>query len=69
MLSLLDIAERIQKGPKMEENAWNMALFKKMNQLTEDYSLKYPGGDAFFNTDESEDRSRRANESQRRSRR
>ena len=29
MLSLLDIAERVQKGPKMDEDAWNMALFKK----------------------------------------
>ncbi len=26
MLSLLDIAERMQRGPKMDENAWNMGL-------------------------------------------
>ena len=52
MLSLLDIAERIQKGRKMEENAWNMALFNKMNELTEQYGLKYPGGDEFFNMDD-----------------
>jgi methylamine---corrinoid protein Co-methyltransferase len=52
MLSLLDIAERIQNGPKIEENAWNMGLFKKMNQLTEEYNLSYPGGDAFFNSDD-----------------
>ena len=52
MLNLLDIADRIQKGPKMEENAWNMALFKKMNELTEEYNLKYPGDDVYFNTDD-----------------
>ncbi len=51
MLSLLDIAERIQKGTKMEENAWNMALFSTMNELTEKYNLKYPG-EAMFNTDD-----------------
>ena len=52
MLSLLDIAERILKGPKMEESAWNMALFGKMNQLTEEYNLKYPGGEVLFNMDD-----------------
>jgi len=35
MLSLLDIVERMQRGPKMDENAWNMGLFRKMNELTE----------------------------------
>ncbi len=31
MLSLLDIAERMQRGPKMDENVWNMGLFQKMS--------------------------------------
>ena len=42
MISLLDIAERIQKGPKMTDEAWNMGLFHKMNELTEKYQLYYP---------------------------
>jgi len=25
-MSLLDIAERMQKGPKVDEDAWNMGL-------------------------------------------
>ena len=52
MLSLLDIAERTQKGPKMDENAWNMGLFRKMNELTEKYQLVYPDDGSFFNMDD-----------------
>ena len=52
MLSLLDIAERMQKGPKMDENAWDMGLFHKMNELTEKYKLVYPGDGLFFNMDD-----------------
>ena len=52
MLSLLDIAERIQRGPKVDENAWNMGLFKKMNELTAKYQLYYPKDGSFFNTDD-----------------
>ena len=29
MLSLLDIAERMQRGPKMDENAWNTIIQMK----------------------------------------
>jgi len=52
MLSLLDIAERTQKGPKVEENAWNMGLFRKMNELTERYQLYYPKDNPVFNCDD-----------------
>jgi methylamine--corrinoid protein Co-methyltransferase len=52
MLSLLDIAERVQKGPKMDENVWNMALFNKMNHLTQEYRLFYPNDGSFFNLDD-----------------
>ena len=52
MLSLLDIAERMQKGPKMEENAWNMGLFHKMNELTAKYKIEYPNDGSFFNMDD-----------------
>ncbi len=53
MLSLLDIAERTQKGPKVEGNAWNMGLFRKMNELTERYQLYYPKDNPVFNFDDS----------------
>jgi hypothetical protein len=53
MISLLDIAERIQKGPKMEENTWNMGLFKKMQDLTRKYELFYPKDNPVFNVDDS----------------
>ena len=53
MLSLLDIAERTQKGPKVEGNAWNMGLFRKMNELTERYQLYYPEDNPIFNLDDS----------------
>ncbi|MDP3063623.1 MAG: monomethylamine:corrinoid methyltransferase [Chloroflexota bacterium] len=52
MLSLLDIAERMQRGPKVDENAWNMGLFKKMNELTQKYELVYPRDGSFFNMDD-----------------
>ncbi len=51
MLSLLDIAERMQRGPKMDENVWNMGLFQKMNELTERYQLFYPKDAPVFNLD------------------
>ena len=52
MLSLLDIAERIQKGPKMTDEAWNMGLFRKMNELTERHQLYYPKDAPVFNLDD-----------------
>ncbi len=52
MLSFLDIAERIQKGPKTDENEWNMGLFNEMNTLTEKYQIIYPEDGSFFNMDE-----------------
>jgi methylamine--corrinoid protein Co-methyltransferase len=52
MLSLLDIAERMQKGPKIDENAWNMGLFRKMNELTERYQLFHPKDAPVFNFDD-----------------
>jgi hypothetical protein len=52
MLSLLDIAERIQKGPKVDENNWNMGLFAKMDELAKKYELGYPDDGSFFNMDD-----------------
>ncbi|MFC1931602.1 monomethylamine:corrinoid methyltransferase [Chloroflexota bacterium] len=52
MLSLLDIAERMQKGPKLDENDWNMGLFHTMNNLTKKYELYYPKDSPVFNMDD-----------------
>ncbi|MFC1931601.1 monomethylamine:corrinoid methyltransferase [Chloroflexota bacterium] len=51
MLSLLDIAERMQKGPKLDEMNWNMGLFHTMNNLTKKYELYYPKDSPVFNMD------------------
>jgi len=52
MLSLLEVAERIQKGPKKEERAWEMGLFEKASSLVREYEIEYPGNGALFNTDD-----------------
>ncbi len=51
MLSLLEIAERSQKGPRVEEKAWNMSLFARMTALAKKYELAHPAG-VFVNTDD-----------------
>jgi methylamine---corrinoid protein Co-methyltransferase len=52
MISLLDIAERTQKGPKMEEKAWDLSLFRKMGELVRKYELACPYDGSFFNFDD-----------------
>ena len=52
MLSLLDIAERSQQGPRMEEQAWDMALFRRMGALAQKYALQYPQGGLCINLDD-----------------
>jgi methylamine---corrinoid protein Co-methyltransferase len=52
MHSLLDIAERTQRGPKMEEKQWDMALYKKMTALVKRYDIKIPNDGAWFNMDD-----------------
>lgn len=53
MISLLEVAERSQKGPRIEEKEWNLSLFRKMTQLTRDYDICCPPDAPFFNTDDS----------------
>jgi len=53
MIGLLDIAERIQIGEKVEEKQWDMELFKTISSLVKKYGIKFPGGDCFINLDES----------------
>ncbi len=52
MISLLDVAERSQKGPKMEDKAWNMAIFHKMNELVKRHDIQTPAECPFFNEDD-----------------
>ncbi len=52
MLSLLDVAERSQQGPRVEEQQWNMSLFQRMAALAKDYELDYPGGKLCVNMDD-----------------
>jgi methylamine--corrinoid protein Co-methyltransferase len=52
MLSLLEIAERSQKGPKVEESAWNMDLFKRITALAKKYELEYPKEGLCVNMDD-----------------
>ena len=52
MVSLLEVAERAQKGPIMEEKAWDLGLFAKATELTKKYDIAYPGDGSFFNTDD-----------------
>ena len=51
MLTLLDIAERSQRGPKVEESVWDMGLFRKMEELSDKYQIAYPGDGTFINED------------------
>ncbi|MCL4369606.1 MAG: monomethylamine:corrinoid methyltransferase [Chloroflexi bacterium] len=52
MISLLDVAERAQKGPKMDDMTWNMSLFHKMNELARRYDICVPSDCSYFNEDE-----------------
>jgi len=52
MLSLLDIAERSQRGPKVEESAWDMGLFRTMGELSRKYEIAPPDNDTFINEDD-----------------
>mgnify|MGYP005854013219 FL=1 len=53
MISLLDIAERTQKGRKMAEDAWNMSFFRKVQELVKEYDIpKYSSDKPFLNLDD-----------------
>ena len=51
-MNLLDIAERTQRGPKVDENAWNMGLFRKIGELAAKYEIVRPQEHTFLNTDD-----------------
>jgi len=53
LISLLDIAERTQKGRKMPEDAWNMSLFRKISELVKKYDIpNYTKDTPFLNLDD-----------------
>jgi methylamine--corrinoid protein Co-methyltransferase len=52
MLSLLDIAERSQQGPRMDERAWDMGLFRTMGALAKKYDIQFPSEHPFVNLDD-----------------
>ncbi len=52
MLTLLDIAERAAKGPKVDENSWNMSLFHTLGELAKKYRVDYPDDGSYFNLDD-----------------
>ena len=53
MISLLDIAERSQKGRKMLEDSWNMSLFHKISELVKRYDIpNYTSDTPFLNLDD-----------------
>jgi hypothetical protein len=51
MISLLEIAERADKGPRMLEKDWELNLFKQISSYINKYGIKYDSSE-FFNTDE-----------------
>jgi methylamine--corrinoid protein Co-methyltransferase len=51
MISLLDVWERAQDGPRVQEKDWNMGLFKKLNEITKKYEIIRKGKE-LVNTDD-----------------
>lgn len=52
MISLLEIAERAYNGPRMDEKEWNLALFRKMQDLIKKFKLAYNGPEMYLNVDD-----------------
>jgi hypothetical protein len=52
MISLLDVAERAYRGPRLEEMQWNMGMFRKMQELTKRHNLQRPLPSRFYEVDE-----------------
>jgi len=52
LISLVEIAERAMKGPKMPDMEWNMGLFKRSEELRTEHKIPEPGEDELFCYDE-----------------
>jgi len=54
MISLVEIADRMRRGPKMASKEWDMLLFKKMSELAKEFDIEYPSETSdWINTDDS----------------
>ncbi len=54
MLSLVEIVDRMRRGPKMAAKDWDIALFKRLSALAKEYDLKVPADPSnWINTDDS----------------
>lgn len=56
MISLLDVWERAQNGPRVQDKEWNMSLFKKLSEITKKYEIKRQGKELVNADDEILDR-------------
>jgi methylamine--corrinoid protein Co-methyltransferase len=52
MISLLDVAERTQKGPKMTDMDWNMNLFRQTAKFANRFEIKVDDDGSWFNYDD-----------------
>lgn len=53
VISLLEVAERSQKGIKLAEKEWNLGMFTKMEELTEKHQLEISTIDNPYEVDQS----------------
>ncbi len=54
MISLVEIADRMRRGPKMAIRDWDITLFKKISELTKRHGIKCPTeAETWINTDDS----------------
>jgi len=51
MISLTEVAERAQKGPKLNEKEWSMGMFRKMQELADKHELKIGEVGKFYEVD------------------
>jgi len=52
MISLTEVAERAQKGPKLNEKEWGMGMFRKMQELADKHELKIGDVGKFYEVDD-----------------
>jgi methylamine--corrinoid protein Co-methyltransferase len=52
MISLLEIAERIRNGQRMDNKEWGIGLYKKLQELIKKYDLKQEDPEKFYEVDD-----------------
>ena len=54
MISLVEIVDRMRRGPKKSIKEWDISLFKKMQELVKEYDIRCPNEQStWLNTDDS----------------